>query len=44
MICSLSRLGERVGGEAGLLSRMRRARGAVPACKPGRALQVRGVG
>ena len=40
---SLSRVlvGERVGGEAGLSSRMRRACVAVLACKPGRALQVR---
>ena len=32
---------ERVGGEAGLSSRMRRACAAVWACKPRRALQVR---
>ena len=38
---SLSRMRERAGGEAGLSSRMRRAREAVRACKPGRALQVR---
>ena len=41
---SLSRLRERAGGEAGLSSRMRRARAAVLACKPGRALQVRVAG
>ena len=40
-MCPLSRLRERVGGGAGLSSRMRRARAAVPACKPERALQVR---
>ena len=33
--------GERAGGEAGLSSGMPRARAAVPACKPERALQVR---
>ena len=33
--------GERAGGEAGLSSRMRRARAAAAACKPQRALQVR---
>ncbi len=38
--CSLS-LRETVGGAAGLSSRMRRAREAVPACQPERALQVR---
>ena len=38
---ALSRLRERAGGEAGLSSRMRRARAAVWACKPRRALQVR---
>ena len=40
---SLSRARERVGGEAGNSSRMQRARRAVPACKPARALQVRVV-
>jgi excinuclease ABC subunit A len=34
--------GERIGGEAGLSSGMPRARGAVPAYEPERALQVRG--
>ena len=36
-----SRTRERVGGAAGLSSGMPRARAAVPACKPERALQVR---
>lgn len=38
---SLSRVRERAGGDAGISSRMRRARGTVPACRPERALQVR---